>query len=829
MATTYSLKFEPSQYFLKIIFLYGTTEIDTYTFSAADDIDESVDNCADYFHDSLDDTDFSLSSIQWNNIRKKLKGAFEDFIKNSSALPKQPRTQQPGAVLWRNESQRNSTPMTNLLVHQILENRCAFSAYVIETCFEKIASDEHYLIPGSDRVPKNITFIDNRGSRYFAPIEDIVVFHQSLINQLDNQTKGNIGIAFTTSRCDYGFLLLLGGIRQSTNDQNVRFYKGSEGTVYSAGMVPVVQYDFERCSITADDVSPVADNLLPALSYYCSQWMDLAFNQESKRDVIDLPLLREHCEEFRMLLSDEATMVLPIVGRAYSLKSISLIVADEYDATKKYSYLEGRVSLISDSDKKSFLNTLLDYGIELQQDRSLCVLNMVDLSSRDVQTIKNTILGSDVVRCYIMTNTEGERTRLKRIISGIENAISGKTINQHLVESVCKGDVSSDIPDWLSSNVYIPNETNIEHLRDTYPRLKNNHEQLVAIDKIEQMEENDIDFLLVQGPPGTGKTELILALASELSKMKHRVLITSNVHVACDNVVDRFKNNRDVVLKRYTTIRGDQFEKEFIANQRAYIENQVLAGFQYIDDNEEIHTLKSQSDYDALNEYRAKLLEEKKALLEKSKAYDEQLREYTVLISKLDSLRNQIEENHSSLRVELLKSIKISALILLTRRNLIEVQTMEADLQRKLEDQQDTIGRIKEQEDEHLKRIKELYARDKELDDRIGDNNDIILKNEKDIPELERKIADNYENISRIERIDIAEVITHVLRTVEESCALDAEYSSCLGQALPEIELLSEINKILRSDSGFWNGDSSIAVSSFESFYFLAKREMERL
>ena len=60
---------------------------------------------------------------------------------------------------------------------------------------------------------------------------------------------------------------------------------------------------------------------------------------------------------------------------------------------------------------------------------------------------------------------------------------------------------------------------------------------------------------------------------------------------------------------------------------------------------------------------------------------------------------------------------------------------------------------------------------------------------------MERKIADNYENISRIERIDIAEVITHVLRTIEESCALDAEYSSCLGQALPEIELLSEINK----------------------------------
>ena len=147
----------------------------------------------------------------------------------------------------------------------------------------------------------------------------------------------------------------------------------------------------------------------------------------------------------------------------------------------------------------------------------------------------------------------------------------------------------------LKEHPYIRNEEYINYLKKEYNILSENNEQLEAIDKIMQMNSNNVDVMLIQGPPGTGKTELILSLAKELTKRKQKTLITSNVHVACDNVVERLKNNKDIVLKRYTAIKGEQYEKELVENQKRYVENQILAGFKFEDE-----TISSVEAYDNL-------------------------------------------------------------------------------------------------------------------------------------------------------------------------------------------------------------------------------------
>ena len=76
-----------------------------------------------------------------------------------------------------------------------------------------------------------------------------------------------------------------------------------------------------------------------------------------------------------------------------------------------------------------------------------------------------------------------------------------------------------------------------------------------------------INKFLFEGRPGTGKTELILSLIKELYYLNYKVLVTSNVQVACDNIVDRLKNFRNIALKRYSTIKGEKYEKEVLAKR----------------------------------------------------------------------------------------------------------------------------------------------------------------------------------------------------------------------------------------------------------------------
>jgi chromosomal replication initiation ATPase DnaA len=60
---------------------------------------------------------------------------------------------------------------------------------------------------------------------------------------------------------------------------------------------------------------------------------------------------------------------------------------------------------------------------------------------------------------------------------------------------------------------------------------------------------------LIKGPPGTGKTHVINAIVQYITKeLKQKVVISSQTHVAIDNVLDELMENYDLIIPNRITM-----------------------------------------------------------------------------------------------------------------------------------------------------------------------------------------------------------------------------------------------------------------------------------
>lgn len=58
------------------------------------------------------------------------------------------------------------------------------------------------------------------------------------------------------------------------------------------------------------------------------------------------------------------------------------------------------------------------------------------------------------------------------------------------------------------------------------------------------------NILLIQGPPGTGKTTVISEIVKQLIRRGEKILVTSQTHIAVDNVLERIKNDTRINIAR---------------------------------------------------------------------------------------------------------------------------------------------------------------------------------------------------------------------------------------------------------------------------------------
>lgn len=70
---------------------------------------------------------------------------------------------------------------------------------------------------------------------------------------------------------------------------------------------------------------------------------------------------------------------------------------------------------------------------------------------------------------------------------------------------------------------------------------------------------------LIKGPPGTGKTHVINAIVQYITKeLNEKVIISSQTHIAIDNVLDKLMSNHDLIVPNRITNRKNKYSNEYI-------------------------------------------------------------------------------------------------------------------------------------------------------------------------------------------------------------------------------------------------------------------------
>ena len=796
--------------------LYVNTEDNTlysydYTYDIDEDEEKNAENCVEEFLEYNDE--LSLSENEKTDLKEYLKVEFD----------KQDLSDEDDDDDWDWKPRGNADDeMTDALEN----NECYFSQYAIDVCMEKVNRGQTLLTPGEDRVPKNINVVTLTGDKYYARINSIKVLSQntaeSFTQAFGEYSTGMAVIAFETRNKQKVLCFELEFAHESTDDRNIKFYKFDHNKqVDFDSNVDAFVYSMSDSSVYIYSDSELANELTPPLNYFTRKLEEINQKAETTKIPIDLQLLRENFNEFDSLIVDKDLLVIPIKGNASRLNSISVLVENYNGETTKYDFYEGHLAPVSKEDKENYYESLSELDIEVPKGTDLAVLDFVELSDKDIYLFNKILTDADNYTCTIVNNIEGDRARLRRIIAGIENAMNGKVVNENLVKTICKNSITvSCDPNWT----YVPNEEYITKLKREYPILANNAEQLTAIDKIMQMDSRGIDIMLIQGPPGTGKTELILSLAKELSKANKNTLITSNVHVACDNIVDRLKNNKDLVLKRYTSIKGEQYAKEIIENKRKYIENQVLEGFKYKD-----YTIASEKDYNDLNNETEALFEREKTIIASKEKYDEEIREYNDLLEKgklLEKTQNEIKSSIEQSEILLSDSKKQHSDMVAT------LSSNENEVLKQKQAYTKILSKTEADEVKYNNETNELNS----LYSKVSEKETIVASTAQEIPKIKGNIDFIDGEIKQLEGFKqyLSEFNADLFKKEILGFIVDGKplrhqyYTAILGSSISRAQEIVEIYKKLHSDVDFWNG-TKISLSTVEYLYFKHKKNANSL
>jgi len=89
-----------------------------------------------------------------------------------------------------------------------------------------------------------------------------------------------------------------------------------------------------------------------------------------------------------------------------------------------------------------------------------------------------------------------------------------------------------------------PKEVNLKYFNEIFCGKEN--PQTKAINKAV----GNKNIVLIQGPPGTGKTTVITEIVKQLVSQGEKVLVTSQTHIAVDNVLERIKDDAKIRIVR---------------------------------------------------------------------------------------------------------------------------------------------------------------------------------------------------------------------------------------------------------------------------------------
>ncbi len=199
------------------------------------------------------------------------------------------------------------------------------------------------------------------------------------------------------------------------------------------------------------------------------------------------------------------------------------------------------------------------------------ISNVFNVSEKDVKSLKQFILMNvNIVKNEVILSGE-----LKSSIDYEENykylnlydmgqKIKVESIDNslRLINQGATG-AASELLQYLIGDEVMPNNRygrRTSQIKEKYMEGLNDSQRkafLMAID--------GSPVSLIKGPPGTGKTHVINAIVQYITKeLNEKVIISSQTHIAIDNVLDKLVENYDLVIPNRITNRRNKYSGEYI-------------------------------------------------------------------------------------------------------------------------------------------------------------------------------------------------------------------------------------------------------------------------
>ena len=795
---------------IMITFSKDWKDVFSFYYEIGKDRSAEAARAVDNFQIHLNDNKVGYNKGDLDSLRGKVETKVEECLKASAQ-------EDDGAFFRKNAS-----------LDSLRNNNCEFSFNDINKIISSVRNGTTRLVPDGKSAPKSLSFINGDGERCYARIDAINIYSIEQIDKILEAEYGrsNFICGFRDSESKRIVVIVLGYMDTSKRPPELKYYQFENVEPLNADAGLVYLYDMNESKVEIHTNCDFADILMPYHDYYSLCLQELEGKNDNQKMTVDLDFLHDYFIEIDSLTVDQGSLLIPVRGKAFKIKEVQ-IDCTVNKKTEQYSFNGGEIHLPDEKETDEIHKQLREQDIRVPSNISFVRFNYSELGDKDQRIIESLIASGKYDKIQLCYNILGEKARIRRVIEGIEKCLLGQVTNHRLVDLICSNNTKEIIGNIISSKTYKQDANYTSELKKKYWTLRENEEQISAIDKIVQMDRNNVDLMLVQGPPGTGKTELILSLIKELYHLNKKVLVTSNVHVACDNIVDRLVNFRNIALKRYSTIKGDKYNREILENEQKYIKNQVLAGFSvYLDNRKPVNiVLDSKEAYDELKKIKngfdenvVRIEREKQQYLDSLKGYDKLKADRLSIGSSLDALLQAIEET---------KNVYTQAL----DRNK-KLESYCSHLEEIVKDKKEKNEILRSQNEKDRQKIKEI---ERIIESESDEKRELIEKKNKlesDLSGITAVCATSNSRLAYCQSLReciksfngsqaLKQWIDYIVKGRLVADATDARLLDVLSpEIVPIIDSIKYIRDVVSKDISFLQEGSYLLNSSFDSVYY---------
>lgn len=175
-----------------------------------------------------------------------------------------------------------------------------------------------------------------------------------------------------------------------------------------------------------------------------------------------------------------------------------------------------------------------------------------------VSVIEDKALEDKYLNLYDM----GQKIKIESIENSLKLINQGTTgasmkMIEYLIGDVIMPSMTPQIDDY---DRFVDRELKRQTTKQEYVKSLNSSQKAAFIKAIDQS-----PVTLIKGPPGTGKTHVINAITQYITKeLREKVVISSQTHVAIDNVLDKLMENYDLVVPNRITNKRNKYSVEEI-------------------------------------------------------------------------------------------------------------------------------------------------------------------------------------------------------------------------------------------------------------------------